>query len=147
MWCPKEHTDLAKFIVDLNKWGRLSFEPRGGDGREISEIRPERRLLSIQVYTWAVAQQGEQGWGVATMAATQPPQMQCVSRLQMLQRASAPGAASCSGIARHLMAMDGYYSHLSTGIEGKDEVQEDNIEESGVKDEEQELGLADSSAE
>lgn len=99
MLCPKEHTDYAKFIVHVNQWGRVSLGPRGEDGREISGIRPERRLLSIQVYTREVAQQGDQGWGVANMAETQPPQMQCISRLQMFQRASAQVAAGCAGMA------------------------------------------------
>jgi hypothetical protein len=52
-----------------------------------------------------------------------------------------------SGIARQLSEIDGYYSGRSTGKEGKEEGNEDRIEELSDEDEKQEEGQIDSSAE
>jgi hypothetical protein len=44
--------------------------------------------------------------------------------------------AFCSGIARQLSEIDGYYSGRSTGKEGKEEGNEDRIEELSNEDKE-----------
>jgi len=107
-FCPDVRTDQEKGIVHLNDRGRLTSGPRGGNGGEISWYRPERTFLSMREYAWEVAPQGQQGGGVATTAAPQPPQPQQVARSQLFQRASAQVTAFPSGIAQPLSEIDGY---------------------------------------
>jgi len=101
----------------------------------------------MREYAREVARQGQQGRGVATTAAPQPPQLQHVARSQLFQRASAQVTAFRSPIARLLSEIDGYYSGRSTGKECKEEGNEDRIEELSDEDEEQEEVQGDSSAE
>jgi len=147
MFCPNVRTDLEDGIIHLNDHGRLSLGPREGNRGEISGYQPERRFLSMWEYAQDVARQGQQGEGVATTAAPQPPQPQRVARSQLFQRASAQVTAVCSGIARQLSEIDGYYSGRSAVKEGNDEGNEDHIEGLNDEDEEQEEGQGDSSAE
>jgi len=51
-----------------------------------------------------------------------------------------------SGIARQLSQIDKYYSCCSTGKESKEKGNKDSIEKLSNKDEEEEVGLGDSSA-
>jgi len=64
----------------------------------------------MQKHAREVVQQGQQGGGVATTAAPQPPQLQPITISQLFQRASAQVTAFCSGIARQLSKIDGYNS-------------------------------------
>jgi len=48
--------------------------------------------------------------------------------------------AICSGIAQQLSEVDGYHSGLSTGKEGKEEGNDDRIEELSDKEEERKEG-------
>ena len=101
----------------------------------------------MREYARAVARQGQQGGGIATTDAPQPPQTQHVARSQLFQRASVQVTAFRSGIARQLSEIDGYYSGRSTCKEGKVEGNEDSIEELSDEDEEQEDGQGYSSVE
>jgi len=58
MFYPDVRTDQEQGIVHLNEHRRLTLEPRGGNGGEISGYQPERRFLSMRVYAREVAQQG-----------------------------------------------------------------------------------------
>jgi len=147
MFCPDVHTNWETGIVHLNDRERLTIGPRGGNGGEISGYRPERRFVSMQQYAREVARQGQQGGGVATTAAPQPPQPQYVARSQLFQMADAQVTALGSGIAQPLSDIDGYYSGHSTGKEGKEEGKEDHIEKLRDQDKEDEEGQGDSSAE
>jgi len=147
MFCPDVLTDQDKGLVHFNDRGRLTSGPRGGNGGEISGYGPERRILSMREYAREAARQGQQGGGVATTAAPQPPQLQHVGRSQLFQRASAQVTAFRSGIARQLSEIDGYYSGRSTGKQGKKEGNENRIEELIDEDEQQGEWQGDSSGE
>jgi hypothetical protein len=147
MFCPDVRTDQEKAIVHPNDHGGLTFGPRGGNEGEISRYQLERRFLSMREYTWEVARQGQQGGGVATTATPPLPQSEHVATSQLFQRACAQGTAFRSGIARQLSEIDGYNSGRSTGTEGKEEGDEDRIEELSDEDEEQQQGQGDSSGE
>ena len=101
----------------------------------------------MREYAREVARQGQQGGEAATTAAPQPPQPQHVTRSQLVQRASARVTAFLSWITRQLLESDGYYSGRCTGMDGKEEGNEDDIEELSYEDEEQDEGQGDSSAE
>ena len=81
------------------------------------------------------------------MAAPEPPQPQHVARSPLFHRASAQVAAFHSGIARQQSDNDLYYSGRSSGKAGKEEHDEDCIQEFSDEDEEQEEGQGDSNAE
>jgi hypothetical protein len=103
----------------------------------------------MREYAREVARLGhrQQGGRVGTTAAPLPAQPQHVARSQLFQRASAQVTAFRSGIARQLSEIDGYYSGRSTGKEGKEEGDQDRIEELSDDGEEQEEGQSDSRAE
>jgi hypothetical protein len=101
----------------------------------------------MREYAWEVARQRQQGGGVATTAAPHPPQLQHVARCQQSQRASPQVMACRLEIAQQLSEIDGYYSGRSTGKEGKEEGNQDRIEELSDEYEEQEEGQGNSSAE
>jgi len=113
---------------------------------EISGYRPEKRFLSIREYASEVAWQWQQGVGVATPAAPQPPQQQQVARSRLLGRSGAQEIAVRSGIARLLSEIHGYYSGWSIAEECEEESEGDQIEELSDENEEQEDGQGDSSA-
>jgi hypothetical protein len=73
----------------------------------------------MREYTQEVAQQGQQGGGVATPAALQLPQRQHIATSQLLQMASAQETTFRARIARQLLEIDGYYSGQSPGKDVK----------------------------
>jgi len=79
-FCPNVCPNEENGVVHLTEWGRLTLGPRGGPGGEKSRYWLERGFLFIQEYTQAVVWQGQQGGGVATSVAPQPPQPQHVAR-------------------------------------------------------------------
>jgi hypothetical protein len=101
----------------------------------------------MREYAREVPRQGQQGGGVATTAAPQPPQPQHVARSQLFQRASAQVTAFRSGMSRQLSEIDGYYSGRFKAKNHKEEGNEGRIEELSDEDDEQEEGQGDSSAE
>jgi hypothetical protein len=146
-FCPNVRANQDKGIVHLNAHGRLTLGPRGGHGGEISRYQMERRFVPMREYAREVGRQGQQGRGVATTAAPQPPRPQHIASSQLFQRASAQLTVFRSGIAHQLSEIDGYYSGQSTGKEDLEEGNEDHIEKWSDEDEEQEEGQGDSSAE
>jgi len=147
-FCPDMRTDQEHGELHPNDCGRLTITPRGGNGGEISAYRPERRLLlSMWEYALVVARQGQQEGGVATTAATQPPQPQHVAWSQLFQQASIRVTAFRSGIAWQLSDIDRYNSDCSTRKEGKEEHDEDHINQLSNEGAVQEDGQGDSSGE
>jgi len=147
MFCPDVRTTQEQGIVDLNDSGRPTLGPGGGNGGKIYGYRPQGRFLSMREYTREAARHGQQGGGVATTAAPQPPQPQHIARSQLFQRASAQVTWFCSGIARQLSEIDRCYSGRSTDKEGTEQGNEDHIMPLSNEDDEQEEGQGDSSAE
>lgn len=70
-----------------------------------------------------------------------------MAKSQLFQRASAQVTAFRSGIARQLSEIDGYYSGQSSGKEGREDGNEDCIEQLSDKDEVQKEGPGNSSTE
>lgn len=103
---PNVITNWEHSIDNLKGGGRQSFGPRGRVGEQMCRYRPERRLWSMQDYTWEVAERWQQR--VTSMAAPQPPQFQQVTRCQHVQRASAYVTAFQAGIAIQLSEINSY---------------------------------------
>jgi len=144
---PDVRTAQEKGIVHLNDRGGLTLVPRGGNGCEISGYRPERRLLSMWESAREVARQRQQGGRVATTAAPQPPQPQHIARSQLFQMSIVQVTMFRWRITRQLLEFDRYYSGRFTRKEGKEEGNDDRMEELSDGDVAEEPGQGDSSAE
>lgn len=124
----------------LNEHGIHTLGPGGGNGGEISGYRTEKWFFSMREYTQDVAREGQQGGGVTATLAPQLPHLQHVARSQQIHRASAQETPFRSVIARQLSEIDWCYSGWCTCKEGKEEGNNDRIEELRREDEEQAVG-------
>jgi len=63
-------------IIHLNAYERQIFNPREGNGGEISAYQQERRFLSMGEYSWEAARHGQQTGGGVTTPSPQPGEPQ-----------------------------------------------------------------------